>query len=209
MKMTKIPMLLSVMIIGAIALSACGGVVPDAGAITFDLGDNGVETNDVDNALNEDVNNDLNDDQDNDLDEDLNEDLDEDLDEDQAEDTDEDFTIVGVVEAIDGNTITVNGETFTVTLEEGVTLEDLFSVGDEFKIEFVLNEDGSITILEVEFEGGDDFDDDLDDVDDDDEDENNNDNENNDDNNNDNSSNGGSSGGSHDDNNNDNNHNND
>lgn len=63
---------------------------------------------------------------------------------------------------VTANSITINGQTFTVeTLED---LTTLFTAGQIYEIKYVLNADGTITLLSFELE--DDMDDDMDDDDD-------------------------------------------
>src|SRR6185503_19867907 len=57
--------------------------------------------------------------------------------------------IVGVVEAITDNTITINGVTYL--MPAGFTeFKDLAAVGDQVKVQVIFNADGTFTILEVE-----------------------------------------------------------
>ena len=61
----------------------------------------------------------------------------------------------GIVEAITEDSITVNGITYAVTLTDGQVLENMFAVGDEVEIEYVIN-DGRISITDYEIKNGED-----------------------------------------------------
>lgn len=54
----------------------------------------------------------------------------------------------GVVEAITDSSITIDGVTYS--LADFTEFKDLIAVGDQVKIEFVVNEDGTFTIREIE-----------------------------------------------------------
>ena len=56
--------------------------------------------------------------------------------------------IVGVVESFDGTVLVVDGVEFSV--EDFTEMKDLIAVGDTVKIEFVINEDGTLSITEIE-----------------------------------------------------------
>ena len=77
--------------------------------------------------------------------------------------------LVGVIEAINGDQVTIDGVTYTLAL--GVDIS-AFVVGDTIKIHFVTNTDGTLTITEIQNSvggvGSDDDDDTDDDSDDDD-----------------------------------------
>lgn len=64
---------------------------------------------------------------------------------------------------VTANTITINDQTFTVDTLEDLAL--LFTAGQIYEIEYILNADGTVTLLSFELE--DDMDDDMDDDDDD------------------------------------------
>lgn len=75
-----------------------------------------------------------------------------------SEGDDYDVEFKGLVEAVTADTITLNGETFTVANTEDLTT--LFIPGEMYEIKYLFNEDGSITIVDFHFE---DEDDDMDD----------------------------------------------
>ena len=60
--------------------------------------------------------------------------------------------IIGVVEAITDDTVTIAGVTYQ--LASSTEFKDLVAVGDQVKIHFVVNADGTFTILEVEISSG-------------------------------------------------------
>jgi len=109
-----------------------------------------------------------------------------------SEGDDYDVEFKGMVDAVTADTITLNGETFTVATTEDLTT--LFTAGEFYEIKYLLNSDGTITIIEFHFEDSiddmndDSSDDDWDDSDDD-HSNNNNDDNNNHNNNDDNNSN--------------------
>jgi hypothetical protein len=91
-------------------------------------------------------------------------DSDSDSDDDMDEDHDADFKLAGVVEAMEGGTITILGLTFSI---EDVEIDDdgSFEIGDVVKVEFSIVDD-ELVAVEVSIDDDDDMDDD--DVDDDD-----------------------------------------
>lgn len=92
----------------------------------------------------------------------------------------EDYKVTGVVEAINGDQITINGVTYTVAA--GVDLSGI-SVGDTITIEVVINADGTQTVVGIDSAEDDNSNDDNSN------DDNSNDNDSNDDNSNDDNSN--------------------
>jgi hypothetical protein len=58
----------------------------------------------------------------------------------------------GTVEAVTADTITINGQTFTVVTQDDLTT--LFTPGSVFEIEFRQNQDGTISIFEFHPEDG-------------------------------------------------------
>jgi len=122
----------------------------------------------------------------------------------QSVDDNEDYDVEfkGMVEDVTADTITLNGETFSVATEEDLTT--LFLAGQFYEIKYIFNDDGTISIVDFHSEDEDDDmnDDSSDDMDDDssddssnnnndDDNSNNNNNNNNNDNNNDDNSNNG------------------
>lgn len=79
------------------------------------------------------------------------------------------LTINGVeyiVEVNDDDTLTINGQVFSIT-DALRLIEESFTDDDEIEVRYVAGEDGSITILEIEWDDFDDQDDMNDDDDDD------------------------------------------
>lgn len=92
---------------------------------------------------------------------------DDDADDDANDDADDDQESFGVIEAITDTTITIDGTEYTVA--DFSEIEDSLAVGDQVKIHFIVNPDGTLTIREIELSDGlDDVDDEDGDVDDDD-----------------------------------------
>ena len=111
----------------------------------------------------------------------------EDSSDDDLDDEDEELHLYCEITEVTEYTFTACGETYEVDTADDLTT--LFITGEFYEIEYLLNEDGTITILKYEHEDdmGDDMDDDIDDDDEDDDDDssdNYNDNNENDDNNN-------------------------
>lgn len=65
-------------------------------------------------------------------------------------DSSADQEMKGVVDAVTANTITINGVTYTVDTTEDLTT--IFTPGDSFEIEYVMNADGTITIISFSIE---------------------------------------------------------
>lgn len=86
-----------------------------------------------------------------------------DVDEDESDD--DSLELRGVVEALDGGIITINGQVFT--LGEAFNLDGVDLIGGEVEIKFVVAEDGSLIIIEFEIEDEADDEEDLEDDEDD------------------------------------------
>lgn len=74
-----------------------------------------------------------------------------------------DVEFKGLVEAVTADTLTLNGETFTVATTNDLTA--LFTPGEMYEIKYLFNADGTITIVDFHFEDGDDLNDDSSDDD--------------------------------------------
>ena len=61
-----------------------------------------------------------------------------------------DLKVMGAVTAVTANTITIGGVTYTVDTTEDLTT--LFAVGDLIEAEYFINDDGTITLKEFNFE---------------------------------------------------------
>ena len=109
--------------------------------------DNANETNANDENVNDDQDENSNsDDETNTNDENVNDD-------DQGEDNDdqgenEDQEVIGTVEAITADSITIDGVTYLIA--DFTEFNDLISVGDQVKIHVIVNADGTFTISEIE-----------------------------------------------------------
>ena len=78
--------------------------------------------------------------------------------EDDGSNDDYDVEFKGLVEAVTADTITLNGETFTVAATDDLTT--LFTPGEMYEIKFLFNADGTITIVDFHFEDSNDLNDD-------------------------------------------------
>jgi hypothetical protein len=58
--------------------------------------------------------------------------------------SEDDYKFYGMLEAVTENTLTFNGETFTVDTTEDLTT--LFTAGEYYEIEYTMNADGTITL---------------------------------------------------------------
>ena len=68
----------------------------------------------------------------------------------EDESSDYDVEFKGMVDDVTADSITLNGEIFTVTTEEDLTT--LFTAAEFYEIKYIFNEDGSITIVDFHFE---------------------------------------------------------
>ena len=174
MKKTRQYVFLSVFLIVAYLLNACGAAPAGTQQLSDDQnsavtsvgaqpsGADDVNHNSfVDNANETDINDDnvngdsanSNDDQDenSNADDDNgngNENANDNGDDDQGEDINDDQEVIGTVEAITADSITINGVTYLIS--DFTEFNDLISVGDQVKIHVIVNADGTFTISEIE-----------------------------------------------------------
>ncbi|MBN2044124.1 MAG: hypothetical protein JW757_03810 [Anaerolineales bacterium] len=135
MKNKKILSLLVIILTGTLALTACDGTLPEGLDIAQFTGGSSIPSQDIDSDLAKDSSRDVNS---------------------SRIEHGQGLKIKGEVSELTANTITINGETFTVMSDQD--LAALFTLGGVFEIEYYLNADGTITLKEYQLE--DDMDDD-------------------------------------------------
>jgi len=150
--------ILFTLLLSAMLLSACSAVgVPVTGdnsnvngpPATGVVDDNGNSSNSNDVNSNDANSNDVNSNDANSNDINSNDANSNDVNSIDANSNDSGIEIVGVVEAITDDTITINGVTYL--MPAGFTeFKDLAAVGDQVKVQVIFNADGTFTILEVE-----------------------------------------------------------
>lgn len=147
MKNKKLFTLLVIVVLSTLALTACDGTIPEGLNLEEYLLDSTSLNDDSDDDSNAVLNDNLNNN--------------EDGPDENSSDDDNNIEIKAEVTEVTANTISFNNETFTVETSEDLTT--LFTSGDYIEIKYLVNEDGSITILEFELEDGidDDSDDDM------------------------------------------------
>jgi len=169
MKKTRQSVFLSILCIVAYLLNACSGLPAGAQQLSDDQNgpvtsvgaqpsglddvndnstvDNANETNTNDDNVNDNTVN-SNDDQDENSNSTDEVDNGNDNDDDQGEDVNDDQEVTGTVEAITADSITIDGVTYSIT--DLTEFNDVISVGDEVKIQVIVNTDGTFTISEIE-----------------------------------------------------------
>ena len=85
--------------------------------------------------------------------------------EDEDEDSSDDSSLTGVIEFVDGNMVTIDGQIYL--LDEQTEFMGAFVAGDVVEFEYIVNADNTLSLTEIELED-DDSDDDMDDDSDDD-----------------------------------------
>ncbi|MCC6569231.1 MAG: hypothetical protein IT315_08340 [Anaerolineales bacterium] len=155
--------LVSLLLVGAYLLSACSGALPNSipqgdgtevevESSNADDGnsndDNGNDVNDNDDNSNDDNGNDVND---NGNDDNSNDDNSNSGNDNGDDDGDDDSEIVGVVEALTADSVTINGVTYLFA--DFTEFEDIITVGDQVEIHVIVNADGTFTIREIEKSG--------------------------------------------------------
>jgi len=77
----------------------------------------------------------------------------------------EEIEVKGVVDAFDAATVTIDGVAYPIT--DQTEVEGTLAIGAEVELEYVINPDGSITVVEVEVEDEDEDSDSVDEIEDD------------------------------------------
>jgi len=144
--------IVTILILGSYLLSACAGVVPQGDNSGGGSDSNSNEVLDVnDNASN--VNQNSNDGEDNENgngnDSQGNENGNN-----SDDSSSDDLEFHGVIEVITDLTVTIDGVEYSLT--DLTEFKDIVAVGDQVKIHFIVNADGTFTILEIELSHEDD-----------------------------------------------------
>jgi len=145
--------ILTVLVLGSYLLSACAGAAPqvnDTGGSPDVNSNEVVDVNDNVNDNSSQTNENTNDVQGNENDDNGNDNGDDN----SNDSSDDDLEFRGVVEALTAESITINGVVYN--LADFTEFKDVVSVGDQIKIHYIVNADGTFTIREVELSSGDD-----------------------------------------------------
>ncbi|HSM72703.1 MAG TPA: DUF5666 domain-containing protein [Anaerolineales bacterium] len=145
---------LTVLILGSFLLSACAGAVPQGSDSTDNSNVNSNEVLDVDANSSDDGSTANDNGNDNGDDSQGNEN--DNGDDSGSDASGDELELFGVIEAMTDTSITINGVVFN--LAEFTEFKDIVSVGDQVKIHFIVNADGTFTIREIELSSGDDDD---------------------------------------------------
>lgn len=147
----------TVLVLGSYLLSACAGAAPQGDDAGESPGVNSNEVLDVNENVNDNssqTNENASDVQDNENDDNGNDNGDDNSNDNSNDSSDDDLELHGVIEALTAESITINGVVYN--LADFTEFKDVVSVGDQIKIHFIVNADGTFTIREIELSSGDD-----------------------------------------------------
>lgn len=151
--------ILTVLVLGSILLSACAAATPQGDDTVGGPGANSNETMDVNGNVNDnssETNENANDVQGNENDDNGNDNGNDNGDDNSNSASDDDLEFHGIVEALTETSITIDGVVYNFA--DFTEFKDVVSVGDQIKIHFIVNEDGTFTIREIELSSNDDDD---------------------------------------------------